>query len=154
MKAHQLVFVIAITLAFVSSYVLCTHGLDLSVFQGDVSAESWKCLREKGYEFAIVQALKSNGEVNPYVVHDISRAKAAGIVFLCVTTYIVFTHKLLGFKHVDIYVFPDFSRGIGSAGSQITSAINYVRSHGESFGMVWIDIEVCSFYVSLIYRWY
>jgi hypothetical protein len=46
-----------------------------------------------------------------------------------------------GFGNVDIYVFPDFSRGIGSAGSQIVQAINYVRGNGQTFGMVWLDIE-------------
>ena len=100
-----------------------TLGLDLSVYQGEVSQASWTCLHQKGYRFAIIQAWLSSGKANPYVSTDIARAKAAG------------------FQYVDIYVFPDFAKGIASAGSQIKSAVAAARAGGQNFGMAWIDIE-------------
>ena len=123
MSSRFITFALLVTFIILNT-VQATKGLDLSVFQGDVAQSAWNCLHSNGYEFAIIQALKSNGQVNQYCVHDIQRAKAAG------------------FKYVDIYVFPDFARGVASAGGQIRSAVDYVHSNGQTFGMVWIDIEV------------
>jgi uncharacterized protein YraI len=50
-------------------------GLDLSVFQGNVSPSTWHCLKQNGYNYAIVQAWTSLGTVNPNVNNDIARAK-------------------------------------------------------------------------------
>lgn len=126
MKTFNLLFLVASLILVVSStmhQVHATLGLDLSYFQGEVSQDSWKCLHDKGYQFAIIQAYRSNGVTNPYVATDIARAKAAG------------------FKNVDIYVFPSFAKGIASAGTQLKTAVEAARSKGQNFGMVWIDIE-------------
>lgn len=61
--------------------VEAVRGLDLSVFQGEVSVSAWRCLRQSGYEFAIVQAYLSKGVVNPYVVTDIARARVMYLTF-------------------------------------------------------------------------
>jgi GH25 family lysozyme M1 (1,4-beta-N-acetylmuramidase) len=127
---HQQHMFKLLIILFLSVFLSCNitsveavRGLDLSVYQGEVSISAWRCLRQSGYEFAIVQAYQSKGVVNPYVVTDIARAREAG------------------FKYIDIYIFPDFHKGIGSAASQVKEAVDFVRGHGQNFGMLWIDIE-------------
>lgn len=115
-----LVAVVLLSFYFSSETVEATRGLDLSVFQGEVSQSSWNCLKNSGYEFAIIHAWQSTGKSNPYVNTDIARARNAG------------------FKYIDIYVFPDFHMGIQSAGNQLKQAVHNVT---QQYGMVWIDIE-------------
>ncbi|KAL0484822.1 GH family lysozyme [Acrasis kona] len=102
-------------------YANATLGLDLSFWQGDVSLNTWKCLRGSGYQFAIVQVWKQSGEPNPWAVSDIKRAYAAG------------------FLHVDAYIFPKTSI---SPEDQVKRSIDLLRSQGAgNFGMIWIDVE-------------
>ncbi|KAF0977292.1 hypothetical protein FDP41_003945 [Naegleria fowleri] len=101
-------------------HVEATLGLDLSYFQGDVPQSSWNCLKQNGREFAIIQAQTQSGHVNPYIVNDINRAKAAGI------------------QYVDIYIFPNVNM---DPAEQVRNTVNFVKQNGGSFGQIWIDVE-------------
>eukprot|EP00005_Dracoamoeba_jomungandri_P002001 CAMPEP_0174250800 /NCGR_PEP_ID=MMETSP0439-20130205/847_1 /TAXON_ID=0 /ORGANISM="Stereomyxa ramosa, Strain Chinc5" /LENGTH=212 /DNA_ID=CAMNT_0015330963 /DNA_START=76 /DNA_END=714 /DNA_ORIENTATION=+ len=78
------------------------------------------CLKQSGYEFAIIRGFRSSGSVDPYVVKNIENARAAGI------------------PYVDVYLFPCVSCGNpGTQSAELLSAIS-----GQNYGMVWVDIEV------------
>jgi hypothetical protein len=70
-----IILLLSVFLSCTITSVEAVRGLDLSVYQGEVSISAWRCLRQSGYEFAIVQAYQSKGVVNPYVVTDIARAR-------------------------------------------------------------------------------
>jgi hypothetical protein len=76
---HRFALIAAVVFCVVA-HTTATRGLDLSIYQGNVTTSSWKCLREKGYEFAIIEAWvrMNHGSLNPYAVGDIKNAWTAG----------------------------------------------------------------------------
>ena len=62
-----------------------TKGIDVSTL---VYPDTFKCLKEQGYEFLIVRGYRSLGSPDPDAIHTIANAFQAG------------------FKYVDVYMFP------------------------------------------------
>jgi len=112
---------------FVLQQTLATDGLDISIYQGAVSGNTWSCLKNSGYDFAIVQVY-DGGSANSNCVGNVEAAWGAG------------------FAHVDIYAFLCPNCMSGSGAQQASTVVNYINSEGLSgkFGMIWMDIEPCS----------
>ncbi|KAL0245122.1 hypothetical protein GEMRC1_009202 [Eukaryota sp. GEM-RC1] len=113
--------VVFLFLLFAVATLAGTRGWDLSVFQGDVSESSFKCLYNQGYRFGIIQSQRSNGLKNPYAPNVYRRAHAAG------------------FKFLDFYIFPHK----GTDGRvQARNQVKWLLSEGVlTKNMLWIDIE-------------
>ena len=119
-KVAVCVVVLGLVGVCLTAGALAIDGFDLSVFQGDVSQSAYDCLKHSGYDFAIIQAMTSQGTVNPYAANDLIRAEKAGI------------------KYRDIYIFLNFHK---DPKAQTREAIQAMRNHGAKFGQVWFDIE-------------
>ncbi|KAG9397009.1 Glycoside hydrolase family 25 [Carpediemonas membranifera] len=101
---------------------LATKGLDFSVFQGTPSVTDLRCLKSNGFEFAIIQAQRSNGGFNDHIGPAVRNAQAAG------------------FKYIDFYFFPSKAH---SASSQVRNTVAKLKAAGlyHSQHQMWIDIE-------------
>jgi len=105
-------------LVMVPAVVYATYGLDLS----SACAEStFACLKSAGYRFAVPRGYCSDGVVDPNVINTVKNAWAGGMA------------------HVDVYMFP--CPTCGNPAGQVQTAVNNLRSHGATFGMLWLDIE-------------
>lgn len=93
-----------------------TLGVDVSTL---ISAENFECLKQKGYQHAIIRAYRSVGVVDRNSVATVSNAWAAG------------------FASVDVYLFPCFQCGYPK--SQVRAMVDYLGS--SRYGMIWIDVE-------------
>ena len=60
-------------------------GIDVSRL---VSKDSFKCLKNEGYDFLIVRAYRNNGQPDINATQTIANARRSG------------------FKHIDVYMFP------------------------------------------------
>eukprot|EP00933_Yihiella_yeosuensis_P045094 TRINITY_DN4040_c0_g1_i1.p2 TRINITY_DN4040_c0_g1~~TRINITY_DN4040_c0_g1_i1.p2 ORF type:complete len:253 (-),score=20.39 TRINITY_DN4040_c0_g1_i1:87-845(-) len=101
-----------------SSGVAGVYGIDYS--QG-FSSTTLKCIRGKGYKFAIPRGYRSSGSLDPNVINNVKNAWSAG------------------FSNVDTYIFPCPSCGNGSG--QVQALASYLRKYGAKTGMMWLDIE-------------
>ena len=113
---------------------LATVGVDLSQL---TSQSSFDCVKNLGYDFAIVRVYCSPGYVDSNGPTNIARAWASGMA------------------HVDGYIFPCYS--CGNPSGQMDTTIEYLSSHvniegldgfkrtnetvGATVGMLWLDIE-------------
>ncbi len=105
-------------------------GVDVSQA---TSVSSFSCLKNNGYNFAIVRVYQSSGKVDPNGATSISNAWAGGMA------------------HVDGYIFPCYSCGnpagqmdaaiSGLKSSGLTAAVNGTHVVGATYGMLWIDVE-------------
>eukprot|EP00933_Yihiella_yeosuensis_P045095 TRINITY_DN4040_c0_g2_i1.p1 TRINITY_DN4040_c0_g2~~TRINITY_DN4040_c0_g2_i1.p1 ORF type:complete len:257 (-),score=8.12 TRINITY_DN4040_c0_g2_i1:168-938(-) len=102
----------------VSLGVAGVHGVDYS--QG-FSSTTLKCIRGKGYKFAIPRGYRSSGSIDPNVVNNVKNAWSAG------------------FKNVDVYIFP--CPRCGNGAGQVKTLASYLKKHGVKYGMMWLDIE-------------
>ncbi|CAL6112159.1 Glycosyl_hydrolase family 25 protein [Hexamita inflata] len=98
---------------------LTTRGFDVSYYQGAVSQDTFNCLYNNGYRFAIIQA-QIGSTFNNNAISDYWRAKQAGI------------------EYVDFYIFPTTAK---DARGQVRDTINRLISEGVMAGMVWLDVE-------------
>jgi len=101
-----------------NSSIVEIYGLDLSYYQGNVSASSFVCLRNMGYQFAVLQARRSSG-LNQYILGDIKNAWAAG------------------FKYVDVYIFPTVNGN--DPYNQVIQTLDFLGN--ARYNRVWLDIE-------------
>ena len=92
---------------------LCVLGVDVSQL---FSTATYQCMRNNGYEFAIIRGYCSFGGLDSNIVANLNNAKAAGLI-------------------TDIYMFP--CRG-KSASAQVDQMIAGIP--GNLYGMVWIDV--------------
>jgi len=119
MKILQLCLLfIAVPAAF------CVLGFDISYYQGAVSQETFTCMKNKGYDFAIIQAWIGGYNINKNYVQNWKNAKAAGI------------------KYVDIYVFA-CNNCKNNNPATIVASIKATLPSGFD-GMLWIDVEPCT----------
>lgn len=103
-------------------------GLDLSVHQGNVSQNSWNCLKSSQFkDFAIIHAWRSLGAINPYVNDMIKKARAAG--------YTNVDGKRIDLLTIIVYAYLKFGM---SPTEQIEKCINFIKSGGQKFGRLWI----------------
>jgi GH25 family lysozyme M1 (1,4-beta-N-acetylmuramidase) len=93
------------------------RGVDISAWAGQ---NTWSCLKNNGYSFAIVRNYEEACQVDPNGVHSVANAWAAGI------------------SHVDIYIYPSWTCG-WSASNQVDQCIDSMGS--IPFGQLWFDIE-------------
>lgn len=109
---------VAFILAIVPS-AFASYGVDVSQ---PTSVSSFQCMKNDGLDFAIVRTFQSNGVNDPNGVHTVANAWAGGM------------------SYVDVYMFPCPTCS-ASAASQVTSAVNYLKSYNTRFGQFWFDIE-------------
>lgn len=95
------------------------YGLDLSVYQGNVSQASWNCLAAAGFSSAIIQAQRSSTAWNEYAPNDVANAHKAGI------------------DDVAVYFFLDFDK----AASQVSDTISLLKKYEVNVTRIWFDIE-------------
>jgi len=109
---------LAFLLVVIPSVVFATYGVDIS---SPVSKESFTCMRNAGYTFAVARAFESINQPDSNAPATIANAWAAGLL------------------HVDVYIFP--CPTCGNPAGQIQRMLSFLKSHGSRFGMVWLDIE-------------
>lgn len=93
---------------------LCTLGVDVSQL---FSTATYQCMKNNGYNFAIIRGYCSYGGVDANIISNLNNARAAGLI-------------------TDIYMFP--CRG-KSGSAQVDQMMNAIS--GNLYGMVWIDVE-------------
>jgi GH25 family lysozyme M1 (1,4-beta-N-acetylmuramidase) len=98
--------------SFFTAYA--TLGVDVSDY-----VDTFTCLRNSGYDFAIVRGYQSMGRVDPNAVSNIKNAHSAG------------------FMYVDVYAFPCVS--CGNPSGQANSLVSSLGS--SSYGTIWLDVE-------------
>ena len=96
-------------------------GIDVST---SVTEDTWSCMGEYGYSFAIVRGYLSYGAIDPNLISTLNSAKAAG------------------FDYRDIYMFP--CRGLG-ASDQMIELIDYLNDNNfesqSDYNYIWLDLE-------------
>ncbi|EAL69983.1 glycoside hydrolase family 25 protein [Dictyostelium discoideum AX4] len=100
-------------------------GVDISSAS---TIESFTCLKSAGYDFAIIRAYESLGQVDPNGPHSVYNARDAGI------------------EYVDVYMFPCPTCGNGAG--QAETMVNYLKGYNANYGMVWLDIEGPQYWMS------
>lgn len=93
--------------------ILALRGVDVSQF-----THNFSCLRQEGFDFAIVRGLMSSGAVDLHAQTNIANAKAAGL------------------EQVDVYLFPCVPCGNPEEQVEVLW-----KELSGSFGRVWLDIE-------------
>jgi len=83
--------------------------------------DNFKCLKGKGFDFAVVRCFESTGHPDPNGPHTVYNAWDGGMA------------------EVDVYMFP--CPTCGDPAGQVTSAVNYLKSYNTKYGMFWLDIE-------------
>jgi len=92
------------------------------------STSAFNCLAGKGISNAIVRAYRSSGSVDPHAAATMANARSAGM-------------------RVSIYIFP--CPKCGTSGSQqINDAVQNLVRQGQSFDIIWLDVEGGSTYWS------
>ena len=94
-------------------YSLCTLGVDVSQL---FSTATYQCMKNSGYNFAIIRGYCSYGGVDANIISNLHNARAAGLT-------------------TDIYMFPCRGKSGSAQVDQMVSAIS-----GNLYGMVWIDV--------------
>ena len=92
----------------------CVLGVDVSQ---PFSTSTFQCMKNNGYQFAIIRGYCSFGGVDTHAVSSLQNAKAAGLI-------------------TDIYMFPCRGKSASAQVDQMVAAIS-----GSLYGMVWIDVE-------------
>jgi len=110
-------YIVVLVLYWIYS-CFATYGVDVS---SPISVSAFQCLKNNGYDFAIVRCWQSNGVPDPNCPSTVANAWAAGMA------------------HVDVYMFPCF--GCGNPSGQVADALQFIRSNGVRFGQFWFDIE-------------
>lgn len=105
---------LCILLALVVAPTLCVLGVDVSQL---FSTSTYQCMKNSGYQFAIIRGYCSYGGVDAHVVNNLQNAKAAGLI-------------------TDIYMFPCRGKSASAQVDQMVAAIS-----ANLYGMVWIDVE-------------
>lgn len=109
---NKLLFVVLLCISLHS--VNCVLGVDVSQL---FSTGTYQCMKNNGYEFAIIRGYCSYGGLDHNAVAGLNNARAAGLI-------------------TDIYMFP--CRG-KSASAQVDEMMNSIP--GNLYGMIWIDVE-------------
>lgn len=109
-------------LAFAAVPTQATLGVDVAY---NYPLSSWSCLKNNGYQFAIIRCYQSLGHVDANCASSVEKAWNAG------------------FKNVDLYVFP--CPKCGNATGQIQSLYDYVVAQNINYGLIWLDIEGCKY---------
>jgi len=93
------------------------------------SCNGFSCLKNDGYNYAIVRCWRSTGTFDPYCISNIQAAQNAGM------------------SPVDVYMFPQPTGASGA--SQANGLWNGLSGLSSSFtGTIWIDVEQLSPYWS------
>eukprot|EP00817_Percolomonadidae_sp_ATCC50343_P003075 CAMPEP_0117426674 /NCGR_PEP_ID=MMETSP0758-20121206/6719_1 /TAXON_ID=63605 /ORGANISM="Percolomonas cosmopolitus, Strain AE-1 (ATCC 50343)" /LENGTH=246 /DNA_ID=CAMNT_0005211941 /DNA_START=26 /DNA_END=766 /DNA_ORIENTATION=+ len=102
------------------------HGVDLSQ---PCSKAGFQCLRNNGFRYAIVRCFLSTGHVDSNCPASLGHAWEGGMA------------------HVDAYLFP-CPHCSSSGATQVKEMVNFIRSHGGKFGMIWLDVEGAQYWHS------
>ena len=130
-------------------------GLDISSgISQTISQSGWSCLRTQGnYTFAIIEVRLCLSIIHCYLVVCVILFPLC-LIFLLKgwqggygqNTFLstaVARAWAGGMQHVDVYAFM-CPRCSGNGVSGVQSLVNYLRTNGVRFGMIWMDIEQCS----------
>ena len=107
-----LLYCICLVLLIASTHSVL--GVDVSQL---FSTSTYQCMKNNGYQFAIIRGYCSFGGMDTHAVQSLTNAKNAGLI-------------------TDIYMFP--CRG-KSATSQVDEMVKNIP--GNLYGMVWVDVE-------------
>jgi len=110
--------IIAVVVACLLPVCFGALGVDISQL---TSVTAFKCLKEKGYSFAIPRVWQSTGHPDPNGPKSMANAHEAG------------------FTRVDGYIFPCPHCGDGA--KQIRESLAFLKSAGAHFDTIWLDIE-------------
>jgi len=105
--------------AFLFRVSEAAYGVDVS---SATYINAFTCMKSNGYSFAIIRCYQSTGNVDPNGPHTVYNAWDGGM------------------SAVDVYMFPCPTCG-KSAATQVTEAVNYLRSFNAKYGTFWLDIE-------------
>jgi GH25 family lysozyme M1 (1,4-beta-N-acetylmuramidase) len=119
MRTAQLL-VLALTL----SLAVCRTGFDISMYQGAVGQDTFSCLLNQGYDFAIIQAWCGGYGINSNFASNVENAKNAGI------------------PYVDVYAFACNNCDENSPSDVVSQIQNNLPSDFD--GMLWFDVEPCT----------
>jgi len=92
---------------------LCVLGVDVSQL---FSVSTYQCMKNNGYQFAIIRGYCSFGGIDTHAVDSLKNAKSAGLI-------------------TDIYMFPCRGKSGSAQVDQMMSAIP-----SNLYGMVWLDV--------------
>lgn len=119
-----LVAVLCVIAACSLPRVQAAVGLDISQeICASTNADTWKCLRNAGYSFAIIEGYQGGGRVNQNLARCVADARAAG------------------FEYVDTYAWaaPNCP---GVSGAEVANELmSYINANHVNVGMVWVDVE-------------
>lgn len=120
-------FILASTLSLMQ-VSNATDGVDVSAHVGP---DAWACLKKSGRIFGIIRCFRSTGSPDPNCPHTVYNAWDGGM------------------SNVDVYFFPDFSKG--NPAGQVQSMVSYLKHYNitnrspygppHTYGMLWFDIE-------------
>jgi len=103
-------------------------GIDVSLVscESGISLDSWKCLRNNGFSFAIIEVWNGGHRYNTNMKKCVNDAWGVGM------------------DHVDVYAFlcPN-CRGNNPPEQAIVTILNNLERDGVKFGQFWFDIEQC-----------
>eukprot|EP00761_Pharyngomonas_kirbyi_P012006 gb/GECH01012033.1/.p1 GENE.gb/GECH01012033.1/~~gb/GECH01012033.1/.p1 ORF type:complete len:222 (+),score=42.63 gb/GECH01012033.1/:1-666(+) len=111
-------FCIVVVAAIIPS-ISATYGVDISQ---RTSESAFSCLKNNGFDFAIVRGYHSTGRVDTAMPASVKNAWNGGM------------------GHVDIYMFPCPKCG-KSGKQQMAELVDYIEHHNVKHGMIWLDIE-------------
>ena len=114
-----------LALAATVAVTSATTGIDVSQLY---ALSAWQCVRNYGYEFAIVRCYCSTGRPDDNCAQSVANAWNAG------------------FEHVDIYMFP--CPTCGNARGQVQQLYDYARY--INYGQMWLDIEGAQYWLGNI----
>jgi hypothetical protein len=112
-------FACVLVLCIHVSTVHATYGIDVSMaIAAGMTQDTWNCLHNEGYEFAIIQGFDGGYHVNQNLATNVAQARAAG------------------FQYVDTYIWSAPYCGTGSGSGDANALMDYINANQVNVGMV------------------
>ena len=116
----RILFFIALQIIIEIQISSATQGFDASVA---ISQASMKCLKSNNYEYGIIRAYHSYGDIDKNACQTLKNGEAEGI------------------KYLDIYMFPCVSNCENKKNASIQVKEMIEGMAGCPYQMIWVDIE-------------
>ncbi|KAL1918876.1 uncharacterized protein VTP21DRAFT_2898 [Calcarisporiella thermophila] len=112
-------FAFIIALSYLPLLIYAALGVDVS---SSVSKANWQCIKNAGYDIAVIRAYQSLGKPDPNAVATIKNAHDGGI------------------GTVDVYMFP-CPKCAKNAVVQASELVDNLDKAGARYRTIWIDVE-------------